>query len=251
MKDFDLSDFVSCGLRPSLFMDRAYNIEPDSWQKDLLDAFPSKALLLCSRQSGKSTVSATLALHSAVYNSNSLILIVSRAYRQAEELFRKVKVGVPNIVSRINILRENQSMMELSNGSRIISLPGKEDTIRSYSAVALLIIDEAAQVSDALYATVRPMLAISQGKLLALTTPYGKKGWFYKAWAKEDGWYKVKVTANDCPRITDEFLRCEREQIGDWWVQQEYMCEFVDNETQLFSFEDIMSCVDDNVKSWT
>lgn len=250
MRKFSVAAFVSCGLKPSRFMAHAFEMRPDPWQEELLDSFPKRSLLLCSRQSGKSTVSATLALYEAIYHDESLVLIISKSYRQSEELFRKVRKGVPSISSKVSVLRENQSMMELSNGSRIISLPGREDTIRSFSAVALLIIDEASQVSDELYATVRPMLAVSGGKILALTTPYGKQGWFYKAWAEEEGWYKVKITAEDCPRITEEFLSNERLQIGDWWVRQEYMCEFVDSETQLFSYDEVMACITDNVKGW-
>ena len=246
----NLSAFVACSMSPSLFMSRAFKMEPDEWQTSLLDTFPPKSLLLCSRQSGKSTVSATLALHQAAYSSNSLVLIVSKAYRQAEELFRKVKVGVPFIKSHVEIVRENQSSLELDNGSRIISLPGKEETIRSYSSVALLIIDEAAQVSEELYATVRPMLAISRGKLLALTTPFGKQGWFYKSWENDKGWYKVKITAHECPRITEEFLQGERDHIGDLWVRQEFMCEFVDNDVQLFSYDEIIKCITSEVEAW-
>jgi hypothetical protein len=72
--------------------------------------------------------------------------------------------------------------LELGSGSRIVSLPGTEGTIRGYSAVSLLIGDEAARVSDALYYAVRPMLAVSQGRLLALSTPFGKRGWFCEEW---------------------------------------------------------------------
>ena len=63
-------------------------------------------------------------------------------------------------------------------GSRIISLPGDEKNIRGYSGVTLLVIYEAARVSDVLYRSVRPMLAVSKGRLVCLSTPFGKRGWF-------------------------------------------------------------------------
>lgn len=244
------SEYLSYGLVPSTFMAGIFDIQPDSWQQELLNAKPPSSLLLCSRQSGKSTVSASMALYEAIYNPGSLVLIVSRSYRQAEELFRKVKTGLKKTFILDKIVRENQSGLELSTGSRILSLPGNEDTIRSFSSVSLLIIDEAAQVSDELYATVRPMLAISKGRIIALTTPYGKRGWFFNAWESGRDWYKVRITADECPRITKEFLETERNEIGEWWFRQEYFCEFVDTEDQLFTYDMISDAVSADVEAW-
>ncbi len=74
--------------------------------------------------------------------------------------------------------------LRLENGSRIVSLPGTEGTVRGFSGVALLIVDEASRVDDALYHAVRPMLAVSHGKLVLLSTPWGKRGFFYREWAE-------------------------------------------------------------------
>jgi hypothetical protein len=75
---------------------------------------------------------------------------------------------------------ESALRLELENHSRIISLPGQEQTVRGYAGVSLLIVDEAARVPDDLYFAVRPMLAVSNGRLIALSTPFGKRGWFYE-----------------------------------------------------------------------
>lgn len=235
---------------PSKIMKFGLEKEADPWQTELLRKRPQQSLLLCSRQSGKSTTSAALVLYQAIFCPGSLILIISKAFRQAEELFRIVKFGSTNILNKDDILRENQTTLELTNGSRIISLPGKEDSIRSFSSVALLVIDEAAQVSDDLYATIRPMIAVSKGKIIALTTPFGKRGWFFHAWIGDTDWYKVQVTANDCPRISKEFLDNEMQEVGIWWVKQEYFCEFVETEDQLFSYEMIDRAVTHRNTAW-
>jgi hypothetical protein len=104
--------------------------------------------------------------------------------------------------------------MELANGSRIVSLPGDEQTIRGYSGVALLAIDEAARVPDDLYRAVRPMLAVSGGRLVCLSTPYGKRGWFFETWKGGSGWQRARITADQCPRITPEVLAEEERAIG-------------------------------------
>ena len=57
-------------------------------------------------------------------------------------------------------------------------------TIRGFSALSLLIFDEAAQVPDELYVALRPMLATTNGALWLLSTPYGKQGFFYNEWAR-------------------------------------------------------------------
>jgi hypothetical protein len=38
-----------------------------------------------------------------------------------------------------------------------------EDTIRGFSAVSMLVIDEASRVSDEMYEALRPMLAVGDG----------------------------------------------------------------------------------------
>lgn len=242
--------FLLCAFDPVLFMQTAFDIKADSWQEEILKTNPSKTLLLCSRQSGKSTVSATLALYKATFFNDNLILVLSKSYRQAEETFRKIKKGLSFVSKLRSVVYETQTMLELSNGSRIVALPGRQESIRSFSSVSLLIIDEASQVSDDVYKTVRPMLAVSNGDMIALSTPFGKRGWFYNAWLNGVGWYKVKVTANECSRISSNFIEEEKKEIGEWWVKQEYYCEFMDTNDQLFSHEDILDSIDDTLKSF-
>jgi len=103
------------------------------------------------------------------------------------------------------------------------------------------VIDEAARVDDALYVAVRPMLAVSGGRLIALSTPYGKRGWFHDEWHNEANWQRVRVTAEECPRITKEFLAEERRALGDRYYRQEYGCDFVETVDAVFSFEDIQA----------
>jgi len=245
-------DVLKMELDPAYFMEIAFNVVPDKWQKKLLRDTPDKSLLLCSRQSGKSTVSAVMALYNAIFKIDSLVLIVAKARRQALELFRKVRDGLELVISLgiVNIKYETQSSIEFSNKSRIVAIPGKQDTIRGYSKVSFLLLDEAAFIPDDVYAAVRPMLAVSKGKIIAMTTPYGKRGWFFRAWDGDSDWTRISITASDCPRITNEFINNEIEEIGDWRVRQEYMCEFIDAEDQLFSYDDLMESITYDVEAW-
>jgi hypothetical protein len=131
---------------------------------------------------------------------------------------------------------------------RVVSLPSDEKNIRDFSGVALLIIDEAARVEDVLYCSVRPMLAVSQGRLAALSTPFGKRGWFHDEWHGEGEWERVKITAEQCPRISPQFLAEERRTLGERWYRQEYGCEFTECLDAVFSWADIQAALSDDVK---
>jgi hypothetical protein len=224
---------------------RRSGIDPDPWQHDVLESDAQQIILLCSRQSGKSTVTSILATHRAVSVPGSLVLLLAPALRQIQELFRKVKGVYAALGDAVPAVVENALSLELANGSRIVTLPGKEATIRGFSAPDLVIEDEASRVPDELHQAVRPMLAVSRGKLVLLSSPFGPRGHFYESW--EHGgpdWLKVRITAYDVPRIDPAWLETERAAIGDWWFDQEYLCQFKDAVDAYFRGEDIAAMAD-------
>ncbi len=205
-------------------------LTPDPWQRDLLFARDRQVLLNCSRQSGKSTVVSALALHSALFTPNGLVLLLSPSQRQSAEIFRKVHDAYNKLKRPIPATHESQLRLELANGARVLCLPGREETIRSFGGVNLLVLDEAARIPDQLYRSVRPMLATSRGRLVALSTPFGQRGWFYEEWKGDGPWKRVQVTWRDCPRITAEFIAEETRSMGREWVAQEYEASFTSRE---------------------
>ncbi len=222
---------------------------PDPWQADLLRSSWSRALLLCSRQAGKSQVAAAIGLQTAFLRPGSLTLLLSPTLRQSGELFRDKLMRVYEALGRpVPAASETQLTLTLTNGSRVVALPGEEGTIRSYSGVALLVIDEASRVPDDLYRTVRPMLATSRGRLIALSTPFGRRGFFWEEWAGLAKWKRVKVTANQCPRIPADFLAEERQALGERWYRQEYETSFEDVVGAFFSEEDIQAALSNDVQ---
>jgi predicted phage terminase large subunit-like protein len=210
------------------------DIVPDPWQQDLLTATEEHIILNCARQSGKSTIVALRALHHALITPRSLVLILSPSQRQSGELFKKITEFYRELGRRGGSDANSATTLKLRNGSRIISLPGSEPTIRGFSAPSLVLIDEAAQVSDELYFAVRPMFATSRGQLILLSTPRGKQGIFWRAWDQEPDWKRVRVTADQCPRITAEYLDQERRALPPAWFSQEYCCEFTQDDASIF-----------------
>jgi hypothetical protein len=230
-----INEDLARALDPILFA-QTVGINPDKWQQKLLLSTQKRVLLNCCRQAGKSTIVAIYALWQALNTPDCSVLILSPSLRQSSELFKKVIRFYEQLNKPVPADTETALTLELTNGSRIVSLPGTEKTIRGYSGVSLLLLDEAALVDDDLYRSVRPMVAVSDGRLIALSTPRGKRGFFYEAW--ENGgltWERYRVTADECPRISKAFLKEELNALGSRFYEQEYFCIFHENEAYLFS----------------
>ena len=129
-------------------------------------------------------------MHKALTTPRSLVLILAPSERQAKETFAKAATLYRHDIPADSYRKLG---MELRNGSRIEALPGTEKTIRGFSGVELVIVDEAARVPDELYYAVRPMLAVSGGRLMMLSTPYGRRGVFYEEWTGGEGWERYEV----------------------------------------------------------
>lgn len=219
----------------------------DPWQERLVSSDSKRDILNCSRQAGKSTVSAVLALHEAVYVPGSVTVLISPSQRQSSELFRKVIELRDLMPQRLDLLEDNRLSMHVRGGGRVLSLPGSEATIRGISAVTLLIEDEAARVEDSLYQAIRPMLAVKNGRLILASTPFGKRGHFWDVWDTGDGWTRTEVPATSVPRISSDFLEEERRSMPAWWFEQEYLCQFKDDTDSVFRYEDVTRAVTDDV----
>jgi Terminase large subunit, T4likevirus-type, N-terminal len=236
---------LATALDPVLLARRA-GIEPDDWQAAVLRSTSPRLLLNCSRQSGKSTTTAALSVHTALYLPDSLVLLLSPSLRQSGELFRKCldcyrAAGRPAPADS-----ETKLTLELANGSRIVSLPGSENTVRGFSGVRLLVVDEAARVEDELYHAVRPMLAVSGGRLVCLSTPAGERGWWHREWKDGgDDWARVEVPASQCPRIPASFLAEERRRLPRDVYEQEYECCFHAPLGAVFAYEDVEAALVD------
>jgi hypothetical protein len=125
-----------------------------------------------------------------------------------------------------------------------------EATTRGFSAVSLLIVDEAARVDDELYKALRPMLTVRDGDVWLLSTPFGKRGFFYEAWEHGGSeWARFRVPATECERIAPARLELEKKQIGEPWFRQEYLCEFVATELQMFD-SDLVSAALEEFEGW-
>lgn len=265
----------------ALTLFRQAGMEPDAWQTQMLTCPARQQLWLAHRQFGKSSCVAALAWEQACTVPGSLTLLISRSQRQASELFRKVKQFVHSTPGA-RLIRDTELSLETPTGSRIVSLPASPDTVVGYTAPTLIITDEAARVPDALYYALRPMLAMSRGRLIALSTPWGQRGWFYEAWAgiaREDApmdahtaqrlladlgmaipetlvgpgqegafaWERIQVAAPDNPRIHPFFLANERRSVPDLIFRSEWLVEFVAASGTVFDYTDLQAMLSEDL----
>ncbi len=267
---------------PSGYIDRIWN-ETYPWQKEALNPLHRRLMLNCARQSGKSTIVAGLALHTAKHKMNSLVLIFSPTEDQSKETIKKVQDYMDLDESLLKLSRggESKKAKEFKNGSRIIALSGSEKAARGYSSPDLIIMDEAARVPEETYRAVRPMLTKNpNAQMILLSTPWRKGGFFFEEWTKNPIWKKIYVVPRweldeDSGRIIDrppieeyraemarkgidvffsphhtlEFLYEELMSIGPIWFKREYGCEFIEGMETMFSLDLIESAYDDSIKT--
>ncbi len=227
---------------------RAVGLDPDPWQERVLGSTSKRILLNCSRQSGKTTTVAALVLHRALYMPRSFCLVFSPSLDQSVEFFKRVanlcrELGLENVDPEAM----RKTGMDLKNGSRIEARPGNEKTSRGRTA-DLLVVDEAARIDDDLYHGIRPSLAVTGGSLVMLSTPYGQRGVFYEEWAGAGDWERYEVTAEDCPRISAEFLAEEERRLPPRVFRREYECSFEETEDAVFTSEVIEAAFSDEIE---
>lgn len=216
----------------------AMDIRLDAWQVDFLKDRSKTILLNCHRQSGKSFMTALKTLHTILFKDGSLVVLFSPTQKQSNELFRKIRNLIHMIPGYERMLRiDNITSLELSNGSRVESLPATNWTVRGYTA-DLVVIDEAAGVDDRLYAAVSPMVLERDGQFVQMSTPHGKIGRFWDDYNR-DHWKKYEIKASENPRMRHprylDSLSRQREELGTRIYEQEYECKFLgDQEGSIF-----------------
>ena len=203
---------------------------PDEAQAAVMSKAPNfmELVLNCSRQWGKSTIVAVLLVHRMLTEAGVTVLVVGPGARQSGETVQKVKGFLRVLGIKTRGDGTNRDSVVLPNGSRIVGLPAKEANIRGFSAVSVLVIEEAARVPDDVCMALLPALTVSNGDLIVLSTPWEKRGFFYRM-ATEDAEGRLRHTGpvTECRRVSEELLEKERNR-GDAYFRREYLCEFLE-----------------------
>lgn len=220
----------------------AAGMDCDDWQRRVLRRRSRNLLLLCARQAGKSTVVAAIALHEVLFKKDRLVLILSSSQKQANEMLVRIKQLYEPWKDFVPADTESKSELGLANGSRIVSVPTRDPKAAKGYSAHILIFDEAAEISDETYAVALPTVTATRGRTVALSTPMRAMGWFWAAATDsgrstvdeavhlEDGWDRVVVRVDDCPRRDQELIDRYRNERGESVYLREYECQFEQDE---------------------
>lgn len=209
---------------------------PIDWQEDYL-AETRDTVVLKGRQVGASTSGGVIAARRSIYIEDHLSAIVSPSLKQSTEVKDRAKSHLTALLDSpqlrslgLTIVRDSSSLIELSNGSRILSLPGSAKSVRGWSA-HLLILDEAAYIEPETFLAARATVAATGGRTIIQSTPEAPYGHFYDAWtdAQRDPsgrWASFSVTSEEAGTVSAAFLASERALLTDEKYAQEYLGRF-------------------------
>ncbi|HEY3744591.1 MAG TPA: terminase family protein [Bryobacteraceae bacterium] len=213
---------------------------PDPKQMLVLESTARRVVLNCSRQWGKTTVTATKVVHLAVTRPGMGALIVCENLGQTGEFFAKIDAFLGRLGIGVRGEPGKRMGRRLGNGSRIVGIAAREAAVRGYTA-DFVFLDEAARIPDEVIDAFAPVIAVRKGDWWMASTPRGKRGRFWEAWAYGEGADLLKVSAkgSECSRIGPEFIERMRLEKGDAYVRQEFECEFVENGVHLLDLDSV------------
>lgn len=229
---------------PVVFAEVVLGFRPFGYQERILRDGSPRLAACWGRQTGKTSTIAVKAVHFAFTNPRTTTLIVSASLRQSMILFDRVLGFIySSKILPLSVKRKTRTLVELSNGSRIIALPCSGALLRGYTA-DLVVMDEAAFMPEEVISQVIfPMLATTNGSAILLSTPWGKENIFYRAFMNPN--YSVyKVRSDECPLISREFLEEQRRNMTAMAYRREYEAEFIEAATSYFTQDLIRSCID-------
>lgn len=207
------------------------------------------ALFLTGRRSGKSRIAAVMGAYEAAIaghekklakGERGIVPIIAPTKSQARIVTNYLRgvFAAPMLAREVE--RETKEGFELRNGTMIEILAGDWRTIRGYTLLAA-IVDEACffgiteesriRSDTELVRAIAPSLATVGGKLIAISSPYARKGWAYNQYKMHHGNDAGESLVWNCPsrtmnptlpqRIVDRALAedlaaAKAEYLGEW-----------------------------------
>lgn len=208
---------------PAQWVESIIKMTPTPWQEEFLRAPRGASILvLTARQVGKTTTAAWAIAHAMLFTPGSLSVIACPAQRQSAEAVRRVRESL--VKTDAALKSDNVYGLELKNGSRVLALPGSDDSIRGLTVDGWIVADEAARLPNDLISALRPMRARRpEARFAMLSKAWSRTDPFWTAWVDDDPtWIRLKATA-DTTAFRAEFLEQERRALGEQNFQREYL----------------------------
>lgn len=218
---------------------------PRAHQKAVNDIILNKKGIVCTvksrRQSGKSFMSENLLLYYAINYKKSVSALVSITLAQSRKVFKEIIQAVEG--SGI-IKRKNEQTLEITfiNGSSIFFKSSEQgtDSLRGYTITGILILDEAAYLSEDILEGVLPWTNVHKPPMLIVSSPKFKNCFFYRYFMKglqgDEGYYSVDWNDYDLSEFLDDAkLEEYRLMLPANQFKSEYLGEFLDDDGVVFT----------------
>lgn len=260
---------IAFGLSIPLYL-KSLGFSIFEWQEKVLWDRSPRIVINGARQSGKSTIISAKACHRAKYKPGSLTIVLAPTQKQSWEDMEKINSFLSQDRNFPKVLHNNKEELKLANGSRILVLTASDDAARGFSNPDLVIFDEASRIDDSVFNAVRPMMTNNlKSQMVEISTPNGKKGFFYRhfnttSWSRynivssfvpshDELGYPTLIDVTNEDNVTEDGINYfvsprhknfqeqlsafEEFQWDERQYRQEYCTEFVDSEDQVFSQE--------------
>jgi hypothetical protein len=209
----------------------------------------STALFLTGRRSGKSRMAACIAAFEAVLAGHEgklapgeagFVAICSPTKSQSRVCKGYLRSIFETPLLANEVSGETRQGFSLRNGTQIEILAGDFRTVRGFTLIAA-VIDEIAffgleaeskiKSDTELVRAIKPSLATVGGKLIAITSPYAKRGWCYKQYQNNHGndsgktlvWNCASRTMNETldqsivdDALAEDLAAAKSEYYGEW-----------------------------------
>lgn len=203
-----------------------------------------KYIMACwSRQQGKTTVATYLCIKWLFSNNSEQIIYFTPTYSLAKTIYNKLMKILPNVI--INKSNSSDLFIESVTGNTIKFFSGESAQTARGSNCTRLIIDEAAYFKDQIdgqsfyYNIVLPLFKAKGKTLIMISTPFGKKGFFYelcqKAQQGADNYIYSHKTIYDDSLVTPDQLKELKEGYPDIAWRTEFLAEFIDDAFTVFT----------------
>lgn len=195
-------------------------------------------LFLTGRRSGKSRISSIIAAYEAAIvpigdrlsrGEKGLVPIISPTKAQSRVIRSYCEAIFETPLLKAEVVRSTPTSIELRNGNRIEILAGDYKTIRGYTLLAAVVDEVAffgmeesfsARSDTELMRAIKPALATTGGKLIAIGSPYGKRGWAYNTCKRFKGKSDPNNLIWNCPSRT--MNRTLPQSVVDQALQEDY-----------------------------
>ena len=199
-----------------VFTEKYLGLKLYGWQKKvLLDLSQpgARVALKAANGSGKTAmIAAPAALWYGLIYPGSIVITTSGVYRQVKEQMWPQIRALASKVAGLG-MTINQTDLTMDNGSRILGFAtDSPNRFEGFHGNVFIILDECKSIDETLFEAVA---RIQPSRILAMSSPGGTTGKFYKIFSKEQKWWKLHtVTAFDCPHIKQSWVDEQMEMWG-------------------------------------